>query len=109
MHQETYYGVAARFYPRSVRWMRFWEPCSRVLFFALLLAMAILLPLPLQLAAVGLLLVRYLIVLLEVRRIARRLGEKKMLRLYFLYDLFSPLWVLLRSLLMMRKDERVWR
>ena len=28
---------------------------------------------------------------------------------YFLYDLFSPLWVLLRSLLMMRKDERVWR
>lgn len=109
MHQETYYGAAARFYPRSVRWMRFWEPCSRVLFFALLLAMAILLPLPLQLAAVGLLLVRYLIVLLEVRRIARRLGEKKMLRLYFLYDLFSPLWVLLRSLLMMRKDERVWR
>ena len=76
---------------------------------ALLLAMAILLPLPLQLAAVGLLLVRYLIVLLEVRRIARRLGEKRMLRLYPLYDLFSPLWVLLRSLLMLRKDERVWR
>lgn len=109
MHQETYYGAAARFYPRIVRWMRFWEPFSRVLFFGVLLAMALLLPLPLQLTAAALLLLRYLIVLLEVRRIARRLGEKQMLRFYLLYDLFSPLWVLLRSLLMMRKDERVWR
>ena len=109
MHEETYYGAAARFYPRGVRWIRFWEPFSRVVFFGVLLAMALLLPLEMQVAAAVLLLLRYLIVLFEVRRIARRLGEKRMLRLYFLYDLFSPLWVLLRSLLMMRKDERVWR
>lgn len=109
MHEETYYGVAARFYPTAVRWKRFWEPFSRVLFFAVVLAMILFLPLELQLAAVGMLLLRYLIILCEVRRIARRLGEKRMLRLYFLYDLFSPLWVLLRSLIMLRKDERVWR
>ena len=109
MHEETYYGAAARFYPRGVRWIRFWEPFSRVVFFGVLLAMALLLPLEMQVAAAVLLLLRYLIVLFEVRRIARRLGEKRMLRLYFLYDLFSPLWVLLRSLLMLRKDERVWR
>ena len=92
-----------------VRWNRFWEPFSRALFFLVVAAMILFLPLELQLAAVGILLLRYLFVLFEVRRIARRLGEKRMLRLYPLYDLFSPLWVLLRSLLMLRKDERVWR
>ena len=89
--------------------MRFWEPCSRVLFFGVVLAMLLSLPLELQIAAAVVALLRYLVVLWEVRRIAQRLGEKRMLRLYALYDLFSPLWVLLRSLLMMRKDERVWR
>ena len=109
MHEETYYGAAARFYPRGVRWIRFWEPCSRVLFFGVVLAMLLLMPLELQLAALALFLLRYLVVAIEVRRIARRLGERHMLRLYPFYDLFSPLWVLLRSLLMVRKDERVWR
>ena len=109
MHEETYYGAAARFYPGGVRWIRSWEPCSRVLFFGGVLAMLLSLPLELQIAAAVVALLRYLVVLWEVRRIAQRLGEKRMLRLYALYDLFSPLWVLLRSLLMMRKDERVWR
>ena len=109
MHEETYYGAAARFYPRGVRWIRFWEPCSRVLFFGVVLAMLLFLPLELQIAALVVFLLRYLVVVVEVRRIARRLGERHMLRLYPLYDLFSPLWVLLRSLLMVRKDERVWR
>ena len=109
MHEETYYGAAARFYPRGVRWIRFWEPCSRVLFFGVVLAMLLFLPLELQIAALVVFLLRYLVVAIEVRRIARRLGERHMLRLYPFYDLFSPLWVLLRSLLMVRKDERVWR
>ena len=37
------------------------------------------------------------------------LSEEQKRQFAALYDLFSPLWVLLRSLLMMRKDERVWR
>lgn len=109
MSEETYYGASARFYPASVRWHRFWAPASRLLFFAVLLAMVILLPLELKIAAGALWLLRYLFVLFEVRRIARRLGERHMLRAYLLYDLFSPLWVMFRSLLMVRKDERVWR
>ena len=109
MSEETYYGAAARFYPAAVRWHRFWEPCSRLLFFAVLVALAIVLPLELKPLPLALGLLRYLFVLFEVRRIASRLGEKRMLRAYLLYDLFSPLWGWCRSLLMMRKDERVWR
>lgn len=51
----------------------------------------------------------FAIVLVEARRISRRLGEEKICGRYFLYDLLSPFFALLLGLLLLRKDERVWR
>lgn len=109
MREESYYGAAARFYPARVRWGNRLEMLSRIGFFAVVGWSAARMPLAFALAAAGLLLLRYFILLFEVRRIARRLGERRMLRLYFLYDLTSPCWALLKALRMLRKDPRVWR
>ena len=60
--------------------------------------------------AVGVLLIaRVTTVLIEVRRIAKRLGEEKIGRRYLLYDLFSPMYAIWLRILQLRKDERVWR
>ena len=60
-------------------------------------------------AALVLVLVRYLLVAIQVRRIARRLGEAGMAGRYFVYDLLSPLWAFLLGVLLLRRDDRVWR
>ena len=62
-----------------------------------------------KIGAGALLLVRYGVIVWQVRRIARRLGERRMCGRYFLYDLLSPLYALLLGVLNLRKDERVWR
>ena len=54
-------------------------------------------------------LVRYLLVAIQVRRIARRLGEASMAGCYFVYDLLSPLWAFLLGVMLLRRDDRVWR
>ena len=51
----------------------------------------------------------FLIVAIEVRRIARRLGESGMMGRYFVYDLLSPFYEMLVALLCLRRDDRVWR
>lgn len=107
--QLTYYGAARRFYPRRVRWSQCWEWLSRLLFFGVIGWSIATMPLFFALGAGVLLLLRYLFVVWEVRRIARRLGERGMCLFYWVYDLFSPLWEIAFSLLLMRKDERVWR
>ncbi len=53
--------------------------------------------------------IRYGIVLFGVRRVARRLGEEGISGRYFLYDLLSPLWEAALGVLLLRRDERVWR
>ena len=45
----------------------------------------------------------------EVRRIAVRLGEEGITGRYFLYDLLSPLWAALLGVMLLRRDDRVWR
>lgn len=107
--QLTYYGAARRFYPPRVRWTKRWEVISRLLFFAVIGCSIALMPLYFAIGAGVLLLLRYLFVLWEVNRIARRVGEQGICPLYFIYDLFSPLWEVIFGLLLLRKDERVWR
>ncbi|MBQ7297932.1 MAG: glycosyltransferase, partial [Alistipes sp.] len=82
---------------------------TRVAVFAVAVLALVWMPLEYQLAVVGLVLLRYLLVWWQVRRLARRLGERGLLAGYFLYDLFSPLWSLFLGLLLLRKDRRVWR
>lgn len=109
LREQTYYGAAARFYPARVRWSNRLEHLSRLLFFFTVGWSLVRMPLAFGLAGLGLLLVRYLVVLFEVRRIARRLGERRMLRWYWLHDLTSPFAAMVLAVLLLRKDERVWR
>lgn len=109
MKQLRYYGSAFRFYPRDVKSFIRWELMSRSLFFLTALCALIFLPLEYKLGVLLLVLVRYAVVAAEVRRVAQRLGEEGILGRYFLYDLLSPLWAAALGVLLLRRDERVWR
>ncbi|MDE6623746.1 MAG: glycosyltransferase [Alistipes sp.] len=107
--QLRYFGSAERFYPLDVRNFVQWELGSRVLFFAATICALAVMPVEYKIAAGVLLLIRYGVVVAEVRRLARRLGESGMIGRYFLYDLASPLWALWLGVLSLRRDSRVWR
>lgn len=104
-----YFGSAFRFYPQAVKNFVQWELGSRLLFFAAAVCALAVMPPEFKLAALVLLVARYAVVALEVRRVARRLGEAGIMGRYFLYDVLSPFYALLLAVLMLRKDERVWR
>ena len=42
-------------------------------------------------------------------RVARRLGEGGIMGRYFIYDLLSPLWAAALWVMLLRRDDRVWR
>ena len=106
---ERYFGSAVKFYPPAVRRFLAWEPCSRLLFFAAAVCALAVMPAEYKIGAAVLVAVRYLMVALEVRRVARRLGETGIAGRYFLYDLLSPWLTLLLGAALLRKDDRVWR
>ncbi|WP_295958879.1 glycosyltransferase [uncultured Alistipes sp.] len=109
MGQLRYFGSAFRFYPQAVKNFIQWELGSRALFFATVLCALAVMPFEYKLAALALLLVRYVLVAVQVRRLARRLGERGIAGCYFIYDLLSPLWALALCILLVRRDDRVWR
>ena len=109
MSQLRYYGSAFRFYPQAVRTYVGWELWSRVLFFATVICALAVMPLEYKIAALVLVAVRYVAVALEVRRVARRLGESGIMGRYFIYDLLSPLWAAVLWVMLLRRDDRVWR
>lgn len=109
MSQLRYYGSAERFYPLDVKNFVQWEHGSRVLFFAATVCALVVMPFEYRIAAGVLLLLRYVVVIAGVRRLARRLGESGMIGRYFLYDLTSPLWAFWLGVLSLRRDDRVWR
>ena len=109
MSQLRYYGSAFRFYPQAVRTYVGWELWSRVLFFATVICALAVMPLEYKIAALALVTVRYVAVALEVRRVARRLGESGIMGRYFIYDLLSPLWAAVLWVMLLRRDDRVWR
>ena len=109
MGQLRYYGSAFAFYPQQVKNYIQWELGSRALFFITAACALAVMPFEYKIAALVLVLVRYLFVAIQVRRIARRLGEAGMAGRYFVYDLLSPLWAFLLGVLLLRRDDRVWR
>lgn len=109
MNRMRYYGSAFRFYPQEVKNFIRWELDSRWLFFLTVLCAVAVMPFEFKLAALSLLVVRYVVVAIEVRRVARRLGESGIAGRYFLYDLLGPLWAAALGIALLRKDERVWR
>ena len=104
-----FFDAAKPYYPRWVRTYVGWEMGSRLLFWLAVACALAVMPWEYKIGAGALLLVRYGVIVWQVRRIARRLGERRMCGRYFLYDLLSPFYALLLGVLNLRKDERVWR
>ena len=104
-----YFGSAFRFYPRGAKNFVQWETGSRLLFFLQAVCALVFMPLEFKLAVVAALVVRYAVVVWQIRRLSQRLGETGLAGLYFVYDLLSPLWDVSISLSLLRKDARVWR
>lgn len=107
--RRRHYGMAEALYPTAAKRQMHRESDSRLLFFAAVLTALIFMPVEYKAAAGALLLIRYAAAVTTVRRIARRLGERKITKLYLLYDLLSPLCNLALRMTMVRKDRSVWR
>lgn len=107
--QLHHYGTAYRYYPRQARNAVEWDLGSQVLFFLTVLTAIIFMPLEFKLAALLLLLIRYLVVALRIGSVAKRVGEKGMVLRYFIFDLFNPLLMLWVRMALLRKDDTVWR
>ena len=109
VEQMRYLGNARRYYPRDAKIFTTRELGSRTLFFIAILAILVLLPLELKLGAIGLLLVRYAIVVWSSRRVAHKLGESDIALKYWIYDLFGPAleWMLWSK--KSRNTPRVWK
>ncbi|MEG1886308.1 MAG: glycosyltransferase [Alistipes sp.] len=104
-----YFGSAFQFYPTAVKNYIQWELGSRLLFFITVFCALIVMPVEYKLAALLLLLIRYVVVVVEVRRLAKRLGEKHIIGGYLAYDLLSPWYALWLGIVLLRRDDRVWR
>lgn len=80
-----------RYYPRRVKWGTGIELWSRVLFFVAAIVAIAALPFASKMLAVGLLVLRYVIVWWQMKSVARRLSERGFLAAYWIYDLFAPI------------------
>ena len=94
--QMRYYGNTRQFYPAAAKHFTTRELGSRALFFIVVIAIIVILPLELKLGAIGLLLLRYAIAVWSSRRVAHKLGERDIALKYWIYDLFGPMleWML---------------
>lgn len=91
-----YYGSTMDSYPASRRLFMRRERGSRVLFFLSALVAIAVLPLEIKLAVVGMLLLRYFVVLWSSYRVGRKLGERGIASKYWMYDILGPVieWII---------------
>ncbi len=92
LHECRLRNHAWPFYPARARWFVDLEAVSRLLFFATAATTATLMPFEVQMGVAGIVALRFLAVILQMRRVAKRLGERKLMGLYFLNDLFEPIF-----------------
>ena len=104
-----HYGQAWRYYPEWTLNAVRWDVGSQSLFFIAVFTALIFMPLEFKLAALVLLLLRYLFVVLRIRSVAKRVGEKGVVWRYFIFDMFNPLLMLSLLVIMLRKDETAWK
>lgn len=97
-------------YPVGARNFIEWEAGSRGLFFLAAAAAVVLLPPEIGIAAALLAAVRFTVVLIQMRRVAKRLGEKGLIPLYVINDLFEPLFnTVVAVSRMIKPDSKAWR
>ena len=104
-----HFGAAVAYYPARVKRYLCSEPLSRIIFFASSVAALVMMPDEFRYAVAALVAVRFIIVFTVVRRMAKRMGEDKIMGRYFIYDLLSPLCDFAVRIAMLRKDPSVWR
>ena len=102
-------GAAFDLYPRRVRFSVLGELLSRALLTICAVWLIVLLPPIFWIVAVSLFVLRELVMILSVRMIARRVGERGLLWAYLLYDLYAPvaelfLWISRK----LRPSQRLW-
>lgn len=98
-----------KFYPRRVKWGTGVELWSRALFFAVALAVALLLPQMAAISAGVAVVLRLLVVMLVAKRTARRLSERGLLIAWPLYDLVAPLFEALLAIERTFTPKYKWR
>lgn len=104
-----YYGSATQFYPISARNYVGWELMSRVLLFLLVVVGILFLPLEVKILLSLLVVVRLVVVLTTINKVAARLGEEGVVGRYIFFDMVSPLFTLFMHIRMMKRDSRAWR
>jgi hypothetical protein len=109
VEQMRYLGNTRQYYPTDAKSFTTRELGSRTLFFLASIAIIAILPLELKLGAIGLLLLRYAVVVWSSRRVAHKLGERDIALKYWIYDLFGPAleWMLWSR--KSRNTPRVWK
>lgn len=103
-----YNRSTAPYYPTFISTFRHWESGSRMLFFSVALAIMIILPLELKITALAFVLLRYLFVILSTRKSAEKLGEKKILLKYWIYDLIGPAIDFIIGLKQSNNSPKAW-
>ncbi len=105
-----YFRSAFPLYPFGAKSFERGEYYSRLLIFLCAIALMILMPLEIKLAALGLLIIRIVVVTLTVKNIAKRLGESNMVGRYGVYDVLSPPYTMFMDMwLKICRDPKVWR
>ncbi len=104
-----HYGSAEKFYPVEAKNFVSWELCSRALFFLLSLVGLIFLPLEIKAFVLLGIILRLILVLLAINKVAKRVGEEKIIGRYILYDILSLIFVSYMRIKMIKRDARVWR
>ena len=96
------------YYPSFIGTFARWEAGSRMLFFLVTLAIMIILPFELKMAALAAAIARYIFVLLSTRRSADKFGEKNILLKYWIYDLIGPVIDFIIGLKQSNNSPKAW-
>lgn len=109
LSQLRHYGQTWQYYPHWTRSAVEWDLGSQILLFLCTLTALICMPLEFKLATLAVLLLRYLVVVLRIRSIAKRVGEKSVALRYFIFDLINPILMLCLGTIMLNKDTTAWK
>lgn len=93
-----FYGYAEKFYPKRVKATISTELLSRALFYILSVATIILAPIAFKLIATLLIIIRMTTVLIVMRKICHKVGEKNLLATYPIHDLIAPFDMLMQTI-----------
>ncbi|MFI3320170.1 MAG: glycosyltransferase [Rikenellaceae bacterium] len=104
------YRSAVALYPARAQHTEMWELRSRILFTLAVVVAIIFMPFEVKIFAAVLLLIRFIITLVSLRKVAQRLGEEGVLGKYPIFDFLNPIYMYCLHIFMnIKRDKRVWR